>query len=234
MIWKCLLVDGDPNALKCIQQYIRLVEQLEVVCTCNDAFQAMTFMQTGRVDLIFLDIQLPNLPGTSFIKSLLHPPKFIFITSSPEFAVEAFELGAVDYLLKPVSIERFLIAVNKLVNMVNHGEEGHALPMIRGSLFFRTNRKMVKIFLDEITYVESIKDYIKIYTELHPPILVKQSLTSLEYILPCHLFVRIHRSFIVSINKLTAFTNNDVEIDKIEIPIGRQFLGQLKRLVAKK
>jgi len=234
MIWKCLIVDGDPNALKCIQQYIRLVEHLEVVCTCNDAFQAMNFMQTGRVDLIFLDIHLPNLSGTSFIKSLPHPPKVIFITANPEFAVEAFELSAIDYLLKPVSLERFLIAVNKLLNIVNHSEESQALPLVRGSLFFRTNRKMVKIFLDEITYVESIKDYIKIYREQHPPILVKQSLTSLELILPSHLFIRIHRSFIVSINKLTAYTNNDVEIDKVEIPIGRQFLGQLKRLVAKK
>jgi len=234
MIWKCLIVDPDPNALKMVQKYTALVEQLEVVACCEDAFQAMAHMQTAKIDLLFLDIHLPNLPGTSFIKTLQHPPKVIFITSCPEFAVEAFELGAIDYLLKPLSLERFLKAVNKVVSSINGSSDALTLPLIRRSLYFRSERKMVKIFLDEIIYAESVKDYIKIYRDHHAPLIVKQSLTSLEASLPQHLFIRIHRSYLVSINKVTAFTNNDIEIDNVEIPIGRQFLGQLKRLTLKK
>ena len=116
MIWKCLIVDDDPIASKNVLKFTALVEQLEVVATCDDAFQAMVHMQTVKIDLIFLDIKLPNLPGTSFIKTLQHPPKVIFITSYLEFAVEAFELGAVDYLIKPLTLERFIKAVNKVVN----------------------------------------------------------------------------------------------------------------------
>lgn len=234
MIWKCLIVDPDPNASKIVQKYTALVEQLEVVACCDDAFQAMAQMQTVRIDLLFLDIQLPTLLGTSFVKTLQHPPKIIFITSFPEFAVEAFELGAVDYLLKPLSLERFLKAVNKVVSSTNNSNDAQTLPLIRRSLYFRSDRKMVKIFLDEIIYAESIKDYIRIYRDRHTPLLVKQSLTSLEASLPQHLFLRIHRSYLVSINRVTAFTNYDIEIDNIEIPIGRQFLAQLKRLTLKK
>ena len=229
MIWKCLIVDDDPIALKIVEKYIALVEQLEVVGTCDNAFQAMALMQTNKVDLIFLDVKLPNLLGTSFIKTLQHPPKVIFITSYLEYAVEAFELGAIDYLLKPLSLERFLKAVNKVVNFASFTEDGQG-PFVRRSLYFRANRKMVKIFLDEIIYVESIKDYIRIHRQHNAPLIVKQSLTSLESLLPHHLFMRVHRSYLVSINSVTAFTNYDVEIDNIEIPIGRQFLGQLKRL----
>ena len=234
MIWKCLIVDSDPNASRIVQKYTALVEQLEVVAICDDAFQAMAHMQTTKIDLIFLDIKLPNLLGTSFIKTLQHPPQVIFITSLPEFAVEAFELGAVDYLLKPLSLERFLKAVNKVVSSINGSNDAQTLPLIRRSLYFRADRKMIKIFLDEIIYAESIKDYIRIYRDHHTPLLVKQSLTSLEALLPQHLFLRIHRSYLVSINRVTAFTNYDIEIDNIEIPIGRQFLGQLKRLTLKK
>jgi DNA-binding LytR/AlgR family response regulator len=232
MIWKCIIVDDDPVALKVVQKYAALVEQLEVVGTCEDAFQAMALMKTERVDLIFLDIRLPNLLGTSFVKTLQHPPKVIFITNHIEFAVEAFELDAVDYLLKPVSLERFLKAVNKLIHTDNKPGDGQNQSPSKSSLYFRADRKMVKIFLDDIIYVESIKDYIKIYRNQNTPLIVKQSLTSLESLLPHHLFMRIHRSYLVSINKVTAFTNYDVEIDDIEIPIGRQFLGELKKRLA--
>lgn len=207
-----------------------MVEQFELVGTCNSAFQAIEIMRTQRVDLLFLDIQMPDLSGTSFLRTLQHPPRVIFMTAYKEFAAEAFELNAVDYLLKPMSSERFFKAVNKVIeNGVFHEPEPD-MHLERECLYFKANRKTLKVFLDEITYIESAKDYIKIYRHSGTPIMVKHSLTALLDKLPHHLFIRVHRSFIVSINKITAFTNYDIEIGKIEIPIGRQYLGQWKRL----
>ncbi|SMD18761.1 LytR/AlgR family response regulator transcription factor [Pedobacter nyackensis] len=234
MIWKCLIIDDEQLSLKIVEKYCKMVEQLEVVASCNNALKAMDFIKAERIDLIFLDIKMPDLLGTSFIRTLPHPPKFIFITSYPEFAVEAFELGAVDYLLKPISLERFLKAVNKVINTYDHNDEKQSNLPSCGHLYFRTNRKMVKILLENIVYIESIRDHIKIYRHMDTPLLVKQTLSSLESMLPHHQFMRIHRSFIISINRITAFTNHDVEIDKIEIPIGRQFFGQLKKISALK
>jgi DNA-binding LytR/AlgR family response regulator len=230
MIWKCLIIDDEQLSLKIVEKYSKMVEQLDVVATCNSAFKAMEFIKTEKINLIFIDIKMPDLLGTSFIRSLPHPPKVIFITSHPEFAVEAFELGAVDYLLKPISLERFLKAVNKVIDTYDHNDERQSnLPSCR-HLYFRTNRKMVKILLENIVYIESIRDHIKIYRHQDTPLLVKQTLSSLESILPHHQFMRIHRSFIISINRITAYTNHDVEIDNIEIPIGRQYFGQLKKM----
>lgn len=234
MIWKCLIVDDEQLSLKIVEKYCKMVEQLEVVATCNNAFKAIEFMKTERIDLIFLDIKMPELLGTSFIRTLAQPPKVIFITSYPEFAVEAFELNAVDYLLKPLSLERFLKAVNKVTNTDNQIGERHRDQSRNGHLYFSINRKMVKILLENIVYIESIKDHIKIFRDLEAPLLVKQSLSSLESMLPPHQFMRIHRSFIISTHKITAFTNHDVEIGKIEIPIGRQFLSQLRKLSMQK
>jgi len=213
-----------------IKRWVDVVEQFEVVSVCNSAFEAMEIMKTERIDLLFLDIQMPDLSGTSFLRTLQHSPKVIFMTAYKEFAAEAFDLNAVDYLLKPMSSERFFKAVNKVIKSgVPHGEE-RSIHAERECLYFKANRKTVKIFLDEIIYIESAKDYIKIYRQLGLPLMVKHSLTALAASLPHNLFVRVHRSFIVAINRITAFTNYDIELGKIEIPIGRQYLGQWKRL----
>ena len=234
MTFKCLLVDDEPLAIEVLNKHIDVVEQLKVVGSCSNAFKAMEFLQTHDVDLMFLDIHMPKLTGISFVKTLTNPPKIIFTTAYKEFAIDAFELDAVDYLLKPISLERFLRAVNKVTKTTFTGAgEMAALPELNsGFIYFRADRKMIKLFYDEILYIESIKDYIKIYREGNNPLLVKQSITATQEMLPTHLFVRIHRSFIVSVNKITAFTNNDVEIKKIEIPIGRLYKPQLQKLSA--
>lgn len=204
---------------------------MEVVDVCSSAFQSMEIMKTERIDLLFLDIQLPDLSGISFLRTLPYPPKVIFMTAYREYAAEAFELNAVDYLLKPISLDRFLKAVNKVTSIgMPPVETGPPMPEKRECIYLKANRKTVKIFLDEIVYVESAKDYIKIYRHLSAPLMVKYSLTALAAKLPDNLFVRVHRSFIVALNRITAFTNYDVEIGKIEIPIGRQYLRQWKRL----
>ncbi len=232
MTWRCLLVDDEPLAIEVLEKYIEAVDQLQVVGTCRNAFQAMEFLQKNPVDLIFLDIHMPKLTGTSFVRTLQHPPKIIFTTAYKEHAIDAFELDAVDYLLKPISLERFLRAVNKLTQTTfTHPEE---MPVIAeaasGFIYFRSDRKMVKLFYDEILYIESIKDYIKIVREGNAPLLVKQSISSTEELLPPNLFLRIHRSFIVALQKISAFTNNDVEIQRIEIPIGRLYKPQLQKI----
>lgn len=226
---KCLLVDDELIGQKLLKQYIQLVEQLELVAICGNAFQAMEILKTEKVDLIFLDIQMPHLLGTSMIKTLQHPPKVIFVTAHEEYAVEAFELDAVDFLLKPVSLERFLKAVNKVIGSGNAQEDRISRAGME-FICFRANRKTIKVFLDQIIYIESVKDYIKIYRDQGAPLLVKQSLSALEAMLSHQYFIRIHRSFIVSINRITAFTSCDVEIGTLEIPIGRRFAVQVKKL----
>ena len=228
MKWKCLIVDDEPPAVKVIQTYIEMVEQLELMATCSNALQAIEQLKATQVDLIFLDIQMPKLLGTSFLKTLQHPPRVIFTTAYKEYATEAFDLDAVDYLLKPISFERFLKAVNKVTSIV-HTAPLVSSPADEGFLYFRSERKMVKVFFADILYVESLKDYIRVYRVGDSPLQVKQSISTLEAMLPKSLFARIHRSFIVSLSKITAYTNYDVEIGKIEIPIGRQYSQVLKR-----
>lgn len=231
MKWKCLLVDDEPPALKILEQYISLVDQFEIAGACNNAFQAMDILQKNKIDVIFLDIQMPKLTGTSFLKTLPHPPHVIFTTAYKEFASEAFDLDAIDYLVKPFSIERFLKAVNK-ITQVSKSTPVETTKQVtapdNGFLYFRSERKMIKVMLEEILYVESIKDYIQIHRVNDKPLLVKQSISALEAMLPAHLFVRIHRSYIVALSKVTAYTNQDVEIGKIEIPIGRLYSAALK------
>ncbi|HSF45225.1 MAG TPA: LytTR family DNA-binding domain-containing protein [Chitinophagaceae bacterium] len=231
MKWKCLLVDDEPLAIEVLQSHIESVEQLEVVGTCNSAFKAMEFLKDHHVDLIFLDIHMPKLTGTAFMKTIQSPPKVIFTTAFKEYAADAFELNAIDYLLKPISLERFLRAVNKLPN-INLGESTNkeTLPENSGFTYFRSDRKMIKLFYDEIVYIESVKDYIKIFRDGNNPILVKQTISATEDMLPKNLFLRIHRSYIVSIKKISAYTYYDVEIGKIEIPIGRLYRPELKKL----
>jgi DNA-binding LytR/AlgR family response regulator len=226
--WKCLIVDDEPPAVKVLETYISSLEYLEPAGICNNAFQAMDVLANNKIDLIFLDVNMPKLLGTQFLRSLDHPPRVIFITAHKDYAIEAFELYAVDYLLKPVSFERFLKAVNKFCQMNTHEPEVMAID--QGFLYFRADRKMVKVFLDHITFVESYKDYVVIHRQNEPDLKVKYTITNVENMLPRNFFVRIHRSFIVSVNKVTAFTNNDVEIGKTELPIGRSYQEVFKIL----
>ncbi len=229
MKWKCLLVDDEPPALNILEKYITLIDQLEIVDKCSNAFQAMEVLQKKKVDLIFLDIQMPQLSGISFLNTLKNPPKVIFTTAFKEYASDAFDLDATDYLVKPVSLERFIKAVNKVTQLNQYVEEKPLLQETSGFLYFKADRKMVKVFLDDIVYVESLKDYIKIYRVKDKPLMVKQSISTLEAMLPEHLFLRVHRSFITSINKITAFNNHEIEMGEITIPVGRQYAVRLQQ-----
>lgn len=224
----CIIVDDEPPAIKILKKYVDSISQLEVVGTCNNAFQAIEILNSKKIDLMFLDINMPKLMGTDLIKTLKNPPKVIFTTAHKDYAIEAFDLDAIDYLLKPVSFERFLKAVNKYCHFNN--VETDLSEKSSGFLYFRSDRKMIKVLLEDILYIECLKDYIIIHRQDNPSLRVKQTISSIENMLPQNLFLRIHRSFIVSIEKVTAYTKNDVEIGKIELPIGRNYSEVIKKL----
>jgi DNA-binding LytR/AlgR family response regulator len=230
---RCLLVDDEPPALKILESYIASMDNMEMAGKCFNAFDAIKVLQQKPIDLIFLDIKLPSLLGTEFLRTLRNPPKVIFTSAYKEYAVEGFELDAVDYLLKPFSLERFIRAVNKVTS--NNNEllapvQENAVINQDTFLYFRVDRKMVKVMLDEVVYIESLKDYVKIVRVQQKPLIVKKSISSVEEMLPSNLFVRIHRSFIIALKKVTAFTQSDVEINGIEIPIGKLYSHHVTKL----
>lgn len=230
---KCLIVDDEPLAVKVLETHIENIPSLTVAGSCNNAFEAIEWLKKESVDLILLDVHMPKLMGHEFLRTLRNPPKVIFTTAYKEYAVDAFELEAVDYLLKPVTLERLMKAVNKLApvqNMIEPKPENNIVEN-EGFVYFRADRKMVKVGYSDIVYIESMKDYIKIVRQNDKQLLVKQSITSLEEVLPANLFLRIHRSYIVSLSKISAFTNHDVEIGGKEIPIGRLYATQLEKLI---
>ncbi len=225
---KCIIVDDEPPAIKVLETYIKSLPQLEIVGVCKNAFEAINLLNKEKIDLMFLDIQMPKLMGTQLIKTLQYPPKVIFTTAYKDFAIEAFELDAIDYLLKPISFERFLKAVNKFCNIPL--AELDIMVQNPGFVYFRADRKMVKVFLDDVLYIESFKDYVVIHRINENQLRIKQTLNNVESILPKNQFLRIHRSYIVSFKMITAFTKTDIEIGKIELPIGRSYADVFKKM----
>lgn len=226
--WKCLIADNELPAVKILKGYIEALDYLEVVETCSDVFRAMEILNSRKVDLMFLDINMPGLPGIQLLKNIQLPPKVIFTTANKDYAIEAFEMDAVDYLLKPVSFDRFLKAVTKFckISTLEH-DTSNSTP---GFIYFRADRKMVKVFLKDITYIESFKDYVVIHRQNDEVLKVKYAIGSVENMLPRNLFIRIHRSFIVSVKKVTAVSVHDVELGKIELPIGKSYPDVFQKL----
>jgi DNA-binding LytR/AlgR family response regulator len=233
---KCLVIEDEQPAMDVLRNHILGVEALELTGTCHNAVEALSFLQSNAVDLLFLDIQMPHILGTNFIRTFKNPPKVIFTTAYRKYAVEGFELDAVDFLLKPISFDRFLKAVNKILQLnlqstlpeTKNAEDTKTAS--QSFLYFRTDRKMVKVLLNDILFIEGLRDYIKIYTT-SKLIVTKHQLASLEEMLPADAFLRIHRSFIVSINKIDSFNSETIEVAKKEIPIGRMYRhGVNKRL----
>jgi len=222
--YNCIIVEDEPLAAEVLQRYINEVPFLQLKEKCSDAVYAMDVLNKEEIDLIFLDIHLPKLKGLDFIKTLKNPPKVIVTTAYRDYAVQGFELNVIDYLVKPIEFNRFLTAVNKLPQAkpitvtsnisVTGGERAH--------LFFSVSKKKVKVFLDEILYIESLKEYIRIITKTKS-ILTKFQLTEVEEILNNNNFLRVHRSYIVAKEKIEAYSSTDVEVNGKQIPIGRSY-----------
>ena len=229
---RCLLVDDEPPALEVLEAYVREVAQLALVGTCANALEAFAVLQAQPVDLLFLDIKMPKLLGTDFLRSLRHPPRVIFTTAYREYACEGFELDAVDYLLKPIALDRFLRAVAKATAPdAPPAPEPAAAPTTEAFLYFRIDRKMVKVTLREILYVEGLKDYVKIHRVAGPPLVVKQTVCSMEEKLSESNFLRIHRSFIVALDKIRTYSVRHIEVADEELPIGRLFRGRVEAVL---
>ncbi len=224
-IIQCIIVDDEPIAREILENHLQKVDTVNVVATCKNAIEAFNEINTNKVDLIFLDINMPEISGLSFAKSINKNIKVIFTTAYREYAVDGFNLQAVDYLLKPISFERLLQAINKYVGE-NVYDDKEIMSEIKQEktdfIFVRSDRKMIKINFSEINYIESFSDYIKIHME-HKTIVTRETITSMEAKLPHNNFMRIHRSFIVSIAKIDSFTNEFIEIHKNALPISRSY-----------
>lgn len=219
---KCVIIDDEPLAIELIKDHISKFSDLEIVGTASNAIEGFELLKAQQVDLIFLDIQMPMLTGIEFLKSLSDSPKVIFTTAYREYALESYELEVVDYLLKPISFDRFFKAINKYFKTTE--SKSAAIPAgpgpeeDSGYIYVNMNKKHYKVLFADILYAESIKDYVRIHTA-HAKIVTKDKISDFANKLPPH-FLRTHRSYIVNTQKITAFTNQDIEIGDLEIPIG--------------
>ena len=226
---KCIIVEDEPLSAKVLADYISQVPFLELQGTFKDAILATEYLHHHTVDLIFLDIHLPKLKGMAFLKTLTHPPAIIITTAYHQYAVEGFNLNVTDYLLKPFEFERFLIAVNKVRKAQKEKSEPNEIEDKKDYLFLNVQKKKVKISFSEIVYIESQREYIKIVTT-KKEYLSKLSTHEIEALLPPQLFKRIHRSFIVSVNKIESYTAEEVEVNGVSIPVGRGYKDSLENL----
>jgi len=223
---RCLLIDDEPPALKVLASYISNINGLEIVAQCKNAIEALDILHQKTVDVIFLDIKMPKILGTEFLKNLSHPPKVIFVTAYRDYAVEGYELDAVDYLVKPVSFERFFKAITKLNRAIDKEAvtttvEYKSNP--EAFVYLKVDKDMKKIFVNDIVFIESWKDYVKLFLANGKSILVKQSISAMENLLSDHKFMRVHRSYMVSLNKISGYNGLSVQLDTKEIPIGRLY-----------
>ncbi len=221
---KCIIIEDEPLAVKVLSDYVAQVPFLKLQATFKDAILATDWLRTNNTDLMFLDIHLPKLKGMAFLKTLSHPPAVIITTAYHQYAVEGFDLNVTDYLLKPVEFERFLVAVNKVQTGERIKEQTNEIAETKDHLFLNVQKKKVKILFDEILYIESQREYVKIVTT-KKIFLSKMSTHEIEALLPAHLFKRIHRSFIVSLGKIDSYTAEEVEIKGIAIPVGKRIPG---------
>ena len=224
---RCLIIDDEPLAIKVVEAYLEEIDEVELVSTFTNAIEALNYLKSDRVDLIFLDINMPLLDGLSFIQLLEVRPEIIITSAHKEFAVDTYELDVLDYLVKPIAFPRFVKSINKVFKMLDGkrqpGFDTHERPYI----FVKVDKKKLqKIFLDEILVVESLKDYLKITTSMNRYI-IHQTLSSFTSQLPDN-FIRIHRSYTISLDKVDVVEGNSVEIDGIRYTIGRTYIDEVK------
>lgn len=221
----CIIIEDEKAAAEILELYISKIDFLHLRGVFSGAIQALSFLNAESADLIFTDIELPGISGINFIKTLSNQPGVILVTAYPEYAIEGFEVEAIDFLVKPVSFERFVKAVNRFLKIKKRGEEPIRQEIRtpeRAFVFIKCDKKMVKLYFDEILYFEAQKNYLLIYTE-NETLRTYYSISEMEEKLPEQLFIRIHRSFIVSVDKVKGYTGNYLDIGHKQIPIGRSY-----------
>ena len=233
MKMRVLIVDDEPHAMEVLEKYLSQFNQMELVGKCADAIQAFQLLQQKQVDLMFLDIKMPGIKGTDLLRSLKNPPKVIFTTAYSEYALEGFELNAVDYLLKPISFERFLRAVDKIYQLTENKTKTiitHEAPVSDHETFIylKVDRKTTKVNVNDILWIESLRDYVKVVVK-DQVYITRQKISVLEEMLPENKFVRIHRSFMVALAKIDSFYSQTVEVSGHELPIGRNYKHEVQK-----
>lgn len=225
---KCLIIDDEPLAINVIKNYLLQIEDAELVSTFNNAIDALNYLKTNTVDVIFLDINMPVLDGLGFIKSLVNPPLLIITSAHDEFAIETYELDVLDYLVKPIEFPRFMKALNKVYRRLNINKASQNSGKDRPFIFIKVDKKkMKKVFLDEILIIECLKDYLKINTTTNKYI-IHSTLADFTKLLPSRNFIRIHRSYTIAIDKIDAVEGNSVEIGGLRYVIGRSYIEEVK------
>ncbi|HEY9048534.1 MAG TPA: LytTR family DNA-binding domain-containing protein [Ohtaekwangia sp.] len=229
-VWKCIIVDDEPLAREVLARYVERISSLQLVGECSNAIEAMECLQQHDADIVFLDIQMPEIRGTDLIRILKNPPFIIVTTAFQEYALEGYELDIVDYLLKPIKFERFLKSITKVFRLSGDHPNSLNLPIDTATpepekepyLYLRTDRKTLKVLLKDILYVEGMGNYVKVFTA-GGTIITKNSMTAMETMLPESSFIRTHRSFIVAKTKVRSFSSETIEIEKHQIPIGKLY-----------
>lgn len=227
----CIAVDDEPLALELLADNISKVPYLHLVAKCQDAFEATEIMQSQQIDLVFIDIQMPGMTGLQFIESLVHKPMVILVTAYKQYALEGFDLHVVDYLLKPVSIERFVKACNKARELYMLKQQHSGQPVTE-YIFLNVGYSLQKVVLSDIIYIEGLRDYIQIHLTSAPkPLLVRMSVKAIEEMLPARSFVRIHKSYIVATDSVTAIRKNSIFIGRKELTVGDTYGDAIARLM---
>lgn len=227
---KTIIVDDEPLALDVLETYIEQIPEINLLGRFNNAIEANKRLSEGDIELVFMDIQMPQLTGIELMKSIKNPPMVIFTTAYPEYAVEGFELSAVDYLLKPISFDRFLKAVNK----VNETNKSNISTPKEDYIFVKADKKLIKVYFSDVLYIEGLKDYVMIKKN-DGRIVSLQTMKSLEEKLPKDIFRRVHRSFIINVDRINAIVGNTIEITEKgapkHIPIGKNYKDDLLAIV---
>lgn len=230
--YKCIIVEDEPLAQNVLKKYIGEQVALDLIAICKDALEAQAILTQQNVELVFLDINLPKLSGINFIKTLVRPPLVIFTTAYPEFAVEGFDLNAVDYLLKPFSFERFLKAVNKALEKLNTAGQNKDTKA-PSFIFLKADKKIHKVDLNTIHFIEAIGDYMKVVID-GGQLIINETMKKLQEELPANSFIRVHKSFIISRNKIKFIEGNYVQVEDKSIPIGATYRNDVLANIDKK
>jgi DNA-binding LytR/AlgR family response regulator len=219
---KCIAIDDEPLALELIEAHVKKIPYLQFCGAFDNPIKALSVLKNDEIDLIYLDINMPDLSGIDFLKGIQNPPLVIFITAYEQFAIQGFELQATDYLLKPVSFNRFLLAADRALELLKlKGKPAAGKPT--DFMFVKSEHNILKISFNDIHYIEGFKDYVKIFTNETKPVLTINTFKSLEELLPENLFIRIHKSYVIAIDKIKSFRNGKVLVKDKHIPIGDSY-----------
>ncbi len=229
---KCLLVDDEPLALDALESLIRKIPELEIIDKCQNAVEALQIIHNNKIDLLLLDIQMPELTGIEMLKSLAYPPKVIFTTAYREYAVEAFEYDVIDYLVKPISLERLIRSINRYHDRISQKSSLQASEpeTTCKTITIYSDKKNHRVITSSIIYIEGLKDYALVHTD-NGRLITRQTLKKLEDILPDEDFIRVHRSYIVPLQRLDSWTTYSVSIKAKEIPVGRTYRKTIMKLL---